>query len=94
MRNVFVKIAVAGNILRDPLTKAALKPTGEWKPANSFWLRRIADGDVVDATKEQTAAQAAAKVSAAAAPAERKSIVEPEAPAKGPRNATPTSNAS
>jgi hypothetical protein len=97
MRNVFVKIAVAGNILRDPVTKAPLSPNGEWKPANNFWLRCIASGDVVEDTQQQTATQAAA----AKAPVGAPRAVMVEAPAdqastltKGPRNATQTSNAS
>jgi len=83
MRNVFVKPAVARNIIRDPSTRIALAADGEWKPANSFWLRRIAQGDVVDLTKQQTQAQAKE-----AAPA-------PPAPAKsGPKSATTQANAS
>jgi hypothetical protein len=71
MRNVFVKPAVAGNIIRDPGTKIALKADGDWKPANQFWLRRIAQGDVVEATVDQKKLQAdlAAKATADAAAA-------------------------
>lgn len=58
MRNVFVKPAAAGAIIRDPGTQIALAASGEWKPANSFWLRRIAQNDVVDATKAQETLQA------------------------------------
>lgn len=36
----------AGLIVRDPDTGEKLKPDGETKPRNSYWLRRLADRDV------------------------------------------------
>jgi hypothetical protein len=35
-----------GLIVRDPVTKIPLAADGETKPRNSYWLRRLADGDV------------------------------------------------
>lgn len=40
----------------DPLTFEPLKKTGEDKPRNEYWLRRLADGSVVEVsakTKEK-----------------------------------------
>ncbi len=62
MNNVFVKpVLIDGQpaIVRDPVTRAPLKATGEWKPQNQFWTRRIDQSDVIDITAEQTAVQAA-----------------------------------
>lgn len=39
-------------IVRDPITYKALKVSGEVKPRNSYWLRRISDGDVVEVVTE------------------------------------------
>jgi hypothetical protein len=58
MANVFVK-ARAGMLQRDPITKKPLAESGEWKPGNLFWIRRIMQGDVIDATQEQMKAQSA-----------------------------------
>ncbi|WP_000979223.1 DUF2635 domain-containing protein [Escherichia coli] len=38
----------AGKAIRDPLTMKLLAPEGEEKPRNSFWIRRLAAGDVVE----------------------------------------------
>ncbi|EKO9886184.1 DUF2635 domain-containing protein [Escherichia coli] len=38
----------AGKAIRDPLTMKLLTPEGEEKPRNSFWIRRLAAGDVVE----------------------------------------------
>ncbi|HFL4393807.1 TPA: DUF2635 domain-containing protein [Escherichia coli] len=38
----------AGKVIRDPLTMKLLAPEGEEKPRNSFWIRRLAAGDVVE----------------------------------------------
>jgi hypothetical protein len=48
---------VAGRRALDPVSKQPVKEGGERKPASSYWLRRLADGDVelvdaVDAGKE------------------------------------------
>ncbi|HCW6999413.1 TPA: DUF2635 domain-containing protein [Escherichia coli] len=38
----------AGKAIRDPLTMKLLASEGEKKPRNSFWIRRLAAGDVVE----------------------------------------------
>ncbi|EJB0095757.1 TPA: DUF2635 domain-containing protein [Escherichia coli] len=37
-----------GKTIRDPLTMELLAPEGEEKPRNSFWIRRLVAGDVVE----------------------------------------------
>lgn len=37
-----------GVTVRDPRTARALKKSGEKKPRNTYWLRRLRDGDVID----------------------------------------------
>lgn len=44
----WVKPALAGNVVRDPDTMQTLPEDGAEKPANSYWLRRIKDKDVVE----------------------------------------------
>jgi hypothetical protein len=44
---VRVKPAIPGTIIRDPHTKRALPDEGGEVPENSFWVRRLRDGDVV-----------------------------------------------
>ena len=41
-------------IVRDPLTARPLTAKGESKPRNKFWLRRLADGDVIELDKPDT----------------------------------------
>ncbi|MBL4830036.1 MAG: DUF2635 domain-containing protein [Aliivibrio sp.] len=43
-----------GLLVRDPLTREPLKATGETKPRNTYWLRRIQDGTalIVEQKKE------------------------------------------
>lgn len=51
MKTFNVKPNVKGKVVqmvRDPETYRALATTGETKPRNSYWLRRIKDGDVVE----------------------------------------------
>lgn len=48
MDKIFVK-AVTGRSVRDPETKEILSEVGELKPRNGFWLKRIKQGDVVEA---------------------------------------------
>jgi len=44
-----IKIKPAGkNLLRNPDTMAHILPGGEHVERNSYWLRRIADGDAVE----------------------------------------------
>lgn len=56
MSNVFVKPALdaAGEIVlvRDPASLKPLDASGEWKPSNQFWARRIRDGDVIEVEPE------------------------------------------
>lgn len=46
---IFLKPA-EGRQVRDPATKEPLPAEGDFKPRNSYWLRRIKDGDVVMAS--------------------------------------------
>ena len=48
MQTFKIKPKVKGKSVLDPITYKALKATGEVKPRNSYWLRRIKDGDVVE----------------------------------------------
>jgi len=41
-------IKPTGLTVRDPLTKEALAVEGEAKPRDSYWLRRLDDGDVIE----------------------------------------------
>jgi Protein of unknown function (DUF2635) len=62
MDNVFVRPRVVDGkpvLVRDPGTKKPLDVAGEWKTKSQFWVRRIRDGDVVDATAAQAASQKA-----------------------------------
>ena len=47
---IYVKPASKDLIVRDPATLRALKAEGEYKPKNTYWLRRLKDKDVVEAT--------------------------------------------
>lgn len=47
---MFIAPAKTGLIVRDPVTGNPLAAAGEYKPRNSYWLRRKKDGDVVAAT--------------------------------------------
>lgn len=38
--------------VKDPVTGKPLADDGETKPANTYWLRRLADGDVMDLNSE------------------------------------------
>lgn len=48
MDQIFVKPA-PGLQVRDPYSRRPLAETGEFKPIEMYWLRRLADGDVVEA---------------------------------------------
>lgn len=53
MQTFKIKPAVKGKVVkmvRDPVTYQALKVEGEIKPRNSYWLRRMSDGDVIEAS--------------------------------------------
>ena len=47
-QSFFIKPAKEGLIVRDPVTRLPLAAAGEQKPRSAFWLRRKADGDVVE----------------------------------------------
>jgi hypothetical protein len=53
MSDLFIKPA-PGIIVRDPVTREPLAAEGESKPRNPHWLRRLKDGDVVEAKPETT----------------------------------------
>lgn len=38
----------AGMIILDPVTKKRLPPEGEEVELNSYWIRRMSDGDVAE----------------------------------------------
>ncbi len=40
-------------LVRDPVSGAPLRADGEVKPKNSYWLRRLKDGDVVVADQKK-----------------------------------------
>lgn len=40
-------VPVPGISVRDPVTYEPVPAVGAWKPRDQFWLRRLADGDVV-----------------------------------------------
>lgn len=51
------KIKPAGGLkVLDPVTFEPLKPAGEDKPKNEYWLRRIMEGAVVEVTTKATTA--------------------------------------
>lgn len=64
MKNVFVQPArTAGGeplLVRDPTSRIPLDLGGEWKALTPFWIRRLRDGDVVEATPPQPEAAPAA----------------------------------
>ena len=43
-----------GLLVRDPETRKPLKASGEDKPRNTYWLRRIKDESVIEMTKTAT----------------------------------------
>lgn len=53
----------AGVTVKDPETLESLKTSGESKPRNTYWLRRVSDGDctVVDTSTKQTTTKKDAK---------------------------------
>ena len=48
MRQIKIKPKVKGVLVRDPITREPLKASGEMKPRNAYWLRRILDASVVE----------------------------------------------
>lgn len=57
---LFLKPGRDGLLVRDPVTGKPLDPNGETKPRNSYWLRRISDGDAVKAKPTKSAKASAA----------------------------------
>ncbi|NEW96642.1 DUF2635 domain-containing protein [Rhodopseudomonas sp. BR0G17] len=52
MQNFFIKprtIDGAPALVRDPLSGLPLDPAGDHKPRSPFWIRRLRDGDVIEA---------------------------------------------
>lgn len=47
----------AGMIARDPQTLQVLAEQGEEKPRNSYWLKRLKDGDVIIVTDAKKGAK-------------------------------------
>ena len=47
-----LKPAVPGTVVRDPLTREPLPPDGAEVQMTTYWLRRLAQGDVVQAAAE------------------------------------------
>lgn len=50
-----------GLVVRDPATGKALPPEGAMVPINSYWRRRLADGDVTAAPAAKPARPAKAQ---------------------------------
>jgi len=63
---LFIKPA-PGRKVRDPITTHPLADKGEKKPRNTYWLRRIAEGDVIDleSAKKQPQKKAAKSIAKA-----------------------------
>lgn len=51
MNKLYIKPARTGQIVRDPDTFRPLDEQGEMKPRNTYWLRRLKDGDAVTVKK-------------------------------------------
>lgn len=47
MREIKIKPASKGLLVRDPITRNPLDMKGELKPRNTYWLRRVQDASVV-----------------------------------------------
>ncbi len=57
----FIKPANDQVAVRDPKSGRALAAEGEYKPQNSYWMRRLRDKDVIEATPPAATGGAAAK---------------------------------
>lgn len=53
MQTLKIKPANKDVMVRDPESMKPLKTEGETKPRTTYWLRRIADGDVIDIEVEE-----------------------------------------
>lgn len=52
MDEFFIRPAVEGARLHDPITSDPLAADGETKPRNSYWLKCLTRGDVVEGAPE------------------------------------------
>lgn len=61
MQNVFLKPGVDASgaplFVRDPQSGKPLDASGEWKPRDAFWLHRLRDKDVIEATPPERSAK-------------------------------------
>lgn len=48
MQKFFVKPAHGALLVPDPVSGAALPPGGAWKPRSQYWLRRMAQNEIVE----------------------------------------------
>lgn len=55
-------IPAQGLVVRDPATRQPLPPEGDWKPRDTYWERRLNDGDVKE-VEPPAAARPAKKTS-------------------------------
>lgn len=64
--NLFLKPALdaAGDplLVRDPMTLRPLAKDGEWKTNAPYWIRRMRDKEVIDATASASAASPVASI--------------------------------
>ncbi|ODS09731.1 DUF2635 domain-containing protein [Vibrio scophthalmi] len=56
MKTVKLKPKDKELMVRDPETRVPLKKTGEEKPLNAYWIRRIKDGSVIQMSSPTTKA--------------------------------------
>ena len=52
-KTVFIK-PVSNGLVRDPISKIPLKENGEKKSLNTFWRRRLKQGDVIEVDVSKT----------------------------------------
>lgn len=74
MSKAFLKPARAGDVIRDPLTKALLPPEGAAVVIDTLWRRRLTRGEVVATTEKDVARGRAERLAA-----EAKAKATPEA---------------
>lgn len=64
MSSVFVKPGVSSSglplVVRDPISGLIMRIEGEWKALTDFWIHRLRDGDVIQATPAAPAPAASA----------------------------------
>lgn len=60
MSKLYIKPA-PGLLVLDPLTRKPLENGGEPKPADTYWMRRLADGDVIEIPGAEPARKPASK---------------------------------